>query len=146
MMFFRRKTMLIALPAFVGTVFLSIMLIGARGPSDGPSFNWERAAQDQRDHQPWRDVGSVKLPPPVQHHGSPASPEKSHLAGLPSGTPDHKASVVNQPETARPIEGLPKHSSADANARFATVEGAAQKAHRSGLYAVLLVLLANSRH
>ena len=145
-MFYRRKSILIDLAASVGAMFLSIMLLGAQGPSNNSSFSREWAVKDQRVHQPMRHVGPVNLPSSVQHDGSPASLAKSNPAEKPSGVSDRKVSVADQPGTDRRIDVLPLQAHADVKTRFTTAEEAPQKTHRGGLYAVLLLLLAGSQH
>ena len=135
----------IDLSALAGIALLTVLLLGALWLPHGKAFRRGLADSAQRAQEPMHAVEPVTHLPIGRPPASTVLRGKSDLTGAPAGLAGHNTLVLNRPVTSRHLETLHPRSHTDGKTQGPAVAAASPKTHRGGLYAVLLLLLANSR-
>lgn len=128
----------IDLSALVGIALLALLLFGAPWHPHGKASGRGSADSAQRAHEPLHAVEPAT-------HPAIGTPKVSTVPHAPAELPGRNALDLSRPMTSRHLETLHPRSHTDGKTQNLTVAAASQKPHRGGLYAVLLLLLANSR-
>lgn len=137
-MFFGGKNHNISLSALTGMLLLAVLLPGAQGGVENNPSNHGLMDSVKHYHKPLQEAAPLELLSSIKSHASTTPPEKGGQSVRPAAPQGREASL--DPEAPR------SNSHANVNHRITTVEEASQKAHREGIYAVILMVLASSRH
>jgi len=135
----------IDLSALVGIALLTALLVGVLWLPHGKASRRGFAESAQRAHDPMHAVEAVTHPALGRSKVSTVPGGKSDPTGAPAGLPDRNTLVLNRPVTSRHLEMLHPHFHTDGKTQRPSVAAASPKTHRGGLFAVLLLLLVNSR-
>jgi hypothetical protein len=135
----------IDLLALVGIALLTLLLSGAVWLPHGKASSPGSTDSAQRAHEPMPAVEPVTHPAIGRPKVATGPRGRSDLTDAPAGLPGSNALVLSRPVTSRHLETLHPRSHTDGKTQDLAVATAPQKTHRGGLYAVLLLLLANSR-
>ena len=136
----------IDLSALAGIALLTALLVGVLWLPHGKASRRGLADSAQRAHDPMHAVEPVTHRALGRPKASTVPGEKSDPTGAPAELPDRNTLVLNRSVTSRHLEMLHPHFHTDGKTQRPSVATASPKTHRGGLYTVLLLLLANSRH
>ena len=137
---------IIALSAFVMPVLLAVVFLTAQGLHGSTYLQHWLAGIGQRQEKPAHGTAAVKQHDPLNAPASRVSHRAPNPASAPSQALGHampKANLVKMPHNP---ETLRADSNASVNGQSGFGGQATHKTNRRGLSAVLLLLLASSRH
>jgi len=130
----------------VGILLLTGLMVGTLWLSKGSAFSRGVAHNGQRAHHTRQALESAGQPSAEKPQSSETLQEKPDPTGAPAGMLGCKTTSLNASNTPNHLEALHPPSEPAVKSHHSTVEAVSQRTHRSGLYAVLLLLLANNRH
>ena len=145
-MLFWGKDRKIMLSAIMGMLLLAVLLLGAQGGFENNPSNHGLMDSVKQYHRPLQEADPLKFLSSTRAHASTTPHEKGGQLGRPVAPPGRASHAVNRPESSLDPEAPRQNSYANVNYRITTIGEASQKAHREGIYAVILMALASSRH
>ena len=145
-MLFWGKDHKIRLSALMGMLLLAVLLLGAQGNFENNPAIPELMDSVKQYHRPLQEAEPLKFLSSARAHASTTPHEKGGQLGRPAAPPGRASHAVNRPESSLDPGALRQNAHANVNYRIATQGAASQKAHREGIYAVILMALASSRH